>query len=172
MILLVFGEHLSRNTLLPALAPRVDGSSSVVAVKAFALLQAIDQKLCKALGCFNRSVSDFSAWKITSATLSPESAREGLKSAANQSMLQVEIQNRLAVPVLLPNLEVSLTDAEEAEVKLIQFEPQEWLPNTWQAAHPDFSKLGAPAGEIIQVELPIVLPPNAAGYRVHVLYPQ
>jgi ribosomal protein L11 methyltransferase len=172
LLLLVFGEHLSRNTLLPALAPRVDGSSPVVAVKAFALLQAIDQKLCQALGCFNRSVSDFSAWKITSATLSPESAREGLKTAANQSMLQVEIQNRLAVPVLLPNLEVSLTDAEEAEVKLIQFEPQEWLPNTWQAAHPDFSKLGAPAGEIIQVELPITLPPNAAGYRVHVLYPQ
>ncbi|WP_228385120.1 MULTISPECIES: DUF3426 domain-containing protein [Polynucleobacter] len=168
----MFGEHLSRNSLLPLLAPRVDGSSNSFSVGAFSVLQRIDEKLCSALGCFNRPVSDFAAWKITSATLSPENAREGLKNPANQSMLQVEIQNRLAIPILLPNLEVSLTDAEETELKLIQLTPKEWLPASWQESHPDFSKMGAPAGEIIQAELPIVLPANAAGYRVRVLYLQ
>ena len=171
LILLIFGEHLSRNTLIPALAPRIDGTSNPVAVRAFSLLQFVDQKLCSALGCFNRPVSDFSAWKITSATLSPENARDGLKSPTNQSILQIEIQNRLAIPVLFPNLEISLTDAEESELKTIQFTPKEWLPTSWQESHPDFLKNGAPAGEIIQSELPIALPTNAAGYRVHAIYP-
>ena len=139
-------------------------------MRAFSLLQYVDQKLCSALGCFNRPVSDFSAWKITAATLSPENARDGLKSPANQSILQIEIQNRLAIPVLFPNLEISLTDAEESELKSIQLTPKEWLPPSWQESHPDFLKNGAPAGEIIQSELPIALPANAAGYRVHAIY--
>ena len=171
LLLLVFGEHLSRNSLLPALAPRVDGTSHSISVSAFHVLQRIDAKLCSALGCLDRSVSDFSAWKITSAALATENAREGLKSGANQSLLQVEIQNRLAIAVLAPNLEISLTDAEESEIKSLQFTPKEWLPRAWQEAHPDFSKKGIPSGEMLQIDLPVSLPPNAAGYRVRVLYP-
>jgi ribosomal protein L11 methyltransferase len=171
LLLLIFGEHLSRNSLLPALAPRVDGTSHSISVSAFHALQRIDAKLCSALGCLDRSVSDFSAWKITSATLSPENAREGLKNPANQSVLQVEIQNRLAIAVLAPNLEISLTDAEESEIKSLQFSSQEWLPKAWQETHPDFLKKGIPSGEILQLEIPISLPPDAAGYRVRVLYP-
>jgi len=171
LLLLIFGEHLSRNSLLPALAPRVDGTSHSISVSAFHVLQRIDAKLCSALGCLDRSVSDFSAWKITSVTLSPENAREGLKNPANQSVLQVQIQNRLAIAVLAPNLEISLTDAEESEIKSLQFSSQEWLPKAWQETHPDFLKKGIPSGEILQLELPISLPPNAAGYRVRVLYP-
>ena len=172
LLLLVFGEHLSRNSLLPALAPRVDGTSSAIAVSTFSLLKRVDQKLCIALGCINRPVSDFAAWKITSATLSPENAREGLKNAPNQSVLEVEIQNRLAIAVLVPNLEISLTDAEESELKSIQLTPKEWLPSAWQASHPEFASKGAPSGELIYAQLPVTLPPNAAGYRVRVLYPQ
>jgi len=171
LLLIIFGEHLSRNSLLPSLATRVDGSSSAIASTAFSLLQKLDEQLCRALGCINRTVSDFSAWKITSVTLSPENAREGLKNASNQSTLQVEIQNRLAIPVLFPHLEISLTDAEEAEIKSIQFSPQEWLPSTWRDAYPDFLKRGAPSGEIFRSELPIALPQDAAGYRVRILYP-
>ncbi|WP_371818489.1 DUF3426 domain-containing protein [Polynucleobacter sp. JS-JIR-II-50] len=171
LLLLVFGEHLSRNSLLPALAPRIDGTSNSISVSAFHVLQRIDAKLCRALGCLNRTVSDFSAWKITSAALAPENAREGLKNPANQSLLQVEIQNRLAIAVLAPNLEISLTDAEETEIKSLQFTPQEWLPKVWQEKNPDFLKKGIPSGEILQLELPISLPLNAAGYRVRVLYP-
>ncbi len=171
LLLLVFGEHLSRNSLLPALAPRIDGTSNSISVSAFHFLQRIDAKLCRALGCLDRTVSDFSAWKITSAALAPENAREGLKNPANQSLLQVEIQNRLAIAVLAPNLEISLTDAEETEIKSLQFTPQEWLPKAWQESHPDFLKKGIPSGEMLQLELLISLPPNAAGYRVRVLYP-
>ena len=171
LLLLIFGEHLSRNALLPALAPRIDGTSNLISVRAFHLLQRIDEKLCRSLGCLDRVVSDFAAWKITSAALSPENAQEGLKNAANQSLLQVEIQNRRAIPVLAPNLEISLTDAEESEITVMQFTPQEWLPKAWQGSHPDFLKKGIPSGEILQPELLISLPPNAAGYRVRVLYP-
>ena len=171
LLLLVFGEHLSRNSLLPALAPRIDGTSNSISVSAFHVLQRIDAKLCRALGCLDRTVSDFSAWKITSAALAPENAREGLKNPANQSLLQVEIKNRLAIAVLAPNLEISLTDAEESEIKSLQFTPQEWLPKAWQESHPDFLKKGVPSGETLQLELLISLPPNAAGYRVRVLYP-
>jgi ribosomal protein L11 methyltransferase len=171
LLLLIFGEHLSRNSLLPALAPRIDGTSNSISVSAFHVLQHIDAKLCRALGCLDRTVSDFSAWKITSAALAPENAREGLKNPANQSLLQVEIQNRLAIAVLAPNLEISLTDAEESEIKSLQFTPQEWLPKAWQESHPDFLKKGIPSGEMLQLELLISLPLNAAGYRVRVLYP-
>ena len=170
-LLLVFSEHLSRNSLLPALAPRVDGTSNAFSVTAFSILQSIDEKICGALGCVNSLVSDFAAWKITSATLTPENAREGLKSDANQSILQVEIQNRLALAVLPPNLEITLTDAEESEIKSIRFTPKEWLPITWQESHLDFLRLGIASGELIQAQLPIPLPQNAAGYRVKVVYP-
>jgi len=172
VLLLIFGEHLSRNSLLPALAPRVDGTSHSIAVKAFSVFNRMDQKLCMALGCINRPVSDFAAWKITSATLSLENAREGLKNAPNQSVLEVDIQNRLAIAVLVPNLEISLTDAEESELKSIQLTPKEWLPSAWQASHPEFVSKGAPSGELIHAQLPVSLPANAAGYRVRVLYPQ
>jgi ribosomal protein L11 methyltransferase len=171
VLLLVFSEHLSRNSLLPALAPRVDGTSNTFSVTSFSILQSIDEKICGVVGCVNRPVSDFAARKITSATLSPENAREGLKSDANQSILQVEIQNRLALAVLPPNLEITLTDAEESEIKSIRFTPKEWLPIDWQESHLNFLRLGIASGELIQAQLPIPLPQNAAGYRVRVVYP-
>jgi ribosomal protein L11 methyltransferase len=172
LLILIFGEHLSRNSLLPALAPRVDGTSHSIAVKVFSVFNRIDQTICKALGCINRPVSDFAAWKITSATLLPENAREGLKNALNQSVLEVVIQNRLAIAVLVPNLENSLTDAEESELKSIRLTPKEWLPSAWQASHPEFVSKGAPSGDLIHAQVPLTLPPNAAGYRVRVIYPQ
>jgi ribosomal protein L11 methyltransferase len=171
LLLLVFGEHLSRNSLLPRLAPYIDGSSSTFSVRAFSALQVIDEKLCAALGCFNRPVSDFAAWKITSVTLSPENPREGLKNAVNQSLLQIEIQNRLAMTVLLPNLEIALTDAEESQIQSLQLTPKEWLPIALQESHPEFLRSGISSGQLIQTEIPILLPQNAAGYRVRVFYP-
>ena len=171
VLLLVFSEHLSRNSLLSALAPRVDGTSNSLSVTAYSILQAVDEKICRVLGCVNRPVSDFAAWKITSATLSPENAREGLKSGSNPSILQVEIQNRLALAVLPPNLEITLTDAEESEIKSIRLAPKEWLPIAWQESHPNFLRSGITPGELIQAQLPIPLPQNAAGYRVRVVYP-
>ena len=171
LLLLIFCEHLFRGYWLPALATPIDGSANPVAVNAFQTLLRIDEKLCSALGCMNRPVSDFSAWKITSASLAPENAGEGLKNAPNQSQLQVSVQNRLAIPVLLPNLEVTVTNAEETEIQSIQFTPQQWLPQEWQTSHPHFLKRGAAAGEAIATNLSLTLPPNAAGYRIRIFYP-
>ena len=172
VLLMIFAEHLSRNSLLPLLATRIDGTSNPVAVSAFSVLRQLDEKLCSALGCINRPVSDFSAWKISSVTLEPENAREALKSATNPSALHVELQNRLAIAVLFPHLEISLTDAEESEIKTIQFSPKEWLAISWQESHSRFLTQGAPSGEIFQSQLPVALPQNAAGYRVRIFYPQ
>jgi len=171
LLLVLFGEHLSRNSLLPTLATHVDGGSSAFATTTFSLLQKLDEQLCRVLGCVNRPVSDFSAWKITDVTLSTENPREGLKNALNRFTLQVDIQNRLVIPILFPNLEILLTDADELEVKKMQFTPQEWLPSSWQEPHPEFLKQGAPSGQIFRSELPISLPQNAAGYRVRIFYP-
>ena len=171
ILLIIFSEHLSRNSLLPLVATRIDGTSNAIAVKSFSFLQIVDGKLCRALGCFNRTVSDFSAWKITSVTLASENAREALKIPTNETLLQVELQNRLAIPVLLPNLEISLTDSEESEIKSIQFSPKEWLPIAWQELHPNFLRQGAPSGETFDPMLAISLPQNAVGYRVRIFYP-
>ena len=103
--------------------------------------------------------------------MSLENVREGLKNASNQSMLQVEIQNRLAIAVLPPNLEITLTDAEESEIQSIQLTPKEWLPAALQESHPEYLRVGIPSGDLIQAELPIALPQNTAGYRVRALYP-
>jgi len=172
LLLIAFSEHLSRHTLLPALAPRIDGTSSAIAVSAFSALKQVDEKLCRALGCINRPVSDFGAWKIISVTLALENSSEALKTPTNQSVLQVEIQNRVAIAILWPSLEISLTDADESELKSLQFSPKDWLPENWQSSHPDFLNSGAAAGEIIHANLPISLPNNTAGYRVRVFYPQ
>ena len=171
LVLIIFGEHLSRNFLLPQLATNTDGSSNPLAVKAFTVLLSADEKICQAAKCVNRPLSDFSAWKITSATLSPENAREGLKGGSNHSILQVELQNKLALPVLPPNLVLVITDAEENEIESMQFTPQEWLTYEWQESHPDFLQVGVRPGEALSINLPISLPQNAAGYRVSVIYP-
>jgi ribosomal protein L11 methyltransferase len=172
LVLLIFSEHLTRNVLLPKLATRIDGTSNPIAVTAFSFLQDIDQQICNALGCLNRPVSDFAAWRIVNVTLQAENATEALKIPAIESVLQVQIQNRLAISVLFPNLAIALTDAEENVIKTISFAPQEWLPTKWQDLHAPYLKQGAPAGEIFHAELTVQMPKNSAGYRVYVFYPQ
>ena len=171
LLLLFVGERLSRNVLLPMLATRIDGTSNSIAVSAFSVLQTIDTKLCSALGCTNRPVEDFSAWKITMASLSLENILKDPQNASNQSMLEVEIQNRLAIPVLFPYLEFSLTDADESVIETMRFTPDQWIPLSWQAAHPKFLAEGAPSGEIYRLQLPVMLPQAAAGYRIRIIYP-
>jgi ribosomal protein L11 methyltransferase len=100
-----------------------------------------------------------------------QTAQQGSKAPANPSLLEVEIQNRLLMPIALPHLELTLTDLEESPLQSITLSPQEWLPAAWQESHLRFALTGAPAGEIIRTSIPLQLPSNAAGYRVRVLYP-
>jgi ribosomal protein L11 methyltransferase len=171
LLTLFVGERLSRNILLPTLATHIDGSSHPIAVSAFSVLQTIDSKLCQALGCANRPVADFSAWKITEASLSLENISQDPQNASNQSVLQVTIQNRLALPVLFPHLALSVTDADETDIETMTFTPEQWIPTDWQTSHPKFLVEGAPSSETYRFELPVKLPQQAAGYRVYIIYP-
>ena len=168
--LLIFGEHLSRKSLLHALAPSVDASSSAFARQSFSILSNIDEKICQALGCINAPVRDFEAWKIASVAFDMENPQRGLAGSPNQSVLQIDLQNRLAIAVLWPNLELTFTDIDEADLNSIQFTPEQWLPNQWKDRRLSL-KQGAPAGEIVQTKLAVPLPENAAGYRVRIYYP-
>jgi len=171
VLVLLFSEHMFRQTLLPALAPYSDNNSNSFSQRAFSELQHVDRQLCNALGCTDRPVSDFSAWKITAASLALNNAQEGLKNPPKQSILQVDIQNRLTLPVLWPSLEVSLTDAEESVIQTITFTPDQWIPSQFQELHPNFLRTGASALESIHTELVITLANQVAGYRVRLFYP-
>ena len=171
VLVLLFSEHMFRQTLLPALAPYSDNNSNSFSQRAFSVLQHVDRQLCNALGCTDRPVSDFSAWKITAASLALNNAQEGLKNPSKQSILQVDIQNRLTLPVLWPSLEVSLTDAEESVIQTITFTPDQWIPSQFQELHPNFLRTGASALESIHTELVITLANQVAGYRVRLFYP-
>ena len=171
VLVLLFSEHMFRQTLLPALAPYSDNNSNSFSQRAFSVLQHVDRQLCNALGCTDRPVSDFSAWKITAASLALDNAQEGLKNPPKQSILQVDIQNRLTLPVLWPSLEVSLTDAEESVIQTITFTPDQWIPSQFQELHPNFLRTGASALESIHTELVITLANQVAGYRVRLFYP-
>jgi ribosomal protein L11 methyltransferase len=164
-------EHFARDRILPALAPRIDSAPSALHLHAFATLLRIDQTLCESFGCAEGAIRDFSAWKITLSALGMQTAQQGSKAPANPSLLEVEIQNRLLMPIALPHLELTLTDLEESPLQSITLTPQEWLPAAWQENHLRFALTGAPAGEIIRTSIPLQLPGNAAGYRVRVLYP-
>jgi len=171
VLVLLFSEHMFRQTLLPALAPYSDNNSNSFSQRAFSVLQHVDRQLCNALGCTDRPVSDFSAWKITAASLALDNAQEGLKNPPKQSILQVDIQNRLTLPVLWPSLEVSLTDAEESVIQTITFTPDQWIPSQFQELHPNFLRTGASPLESIHTELVITLANQVAGYRVRLFYP-
>ena len=171
VLVLLFSEHMFRQTLLPALAPYSDNNSNSFSQRAFSVLQHVDRQLCNALGCTDRPVSDFSAWKITAASLALNNAQEGLKNPSKQSILQVDMQNRLTLPVLWPSLEVSLTDAEESVIQTITFTPDQWIPSQFQELHPNFLRTGASALESIYTELVITLANQVAGYRVRLFYP-
>jgi ribosomal protein L11 methyltransferase len=170
-ILGLLALHIARDRLLPFAAPRVDHTASALHLKTFTALLRVDQWLCESFGCAEGAIRDFSAWKITSSALGMQTAQQASKAPANPSMLEVEIQNRLMMPITLPHLELILTDTDESTVQLILFSPEEWLPASWRESHTQFARSGAPGGESIRALIPLQLPANAAGYRVRLFYP-
>jgi len=167
----LFAMHVSRDRLLPYAAPRVDHTPSAFHLETFAALLRLDQILCESLSCTEGAIRDFSAWKITLSALGMQTAQQASKASANPSMLEVEIQNRLMMPIALPHLELTLTDTDESAVQLVVFSPKEWLPASWRESHAQFARDGAPGGESIRARIPLQLPSNAAGYRVRLFYP-
>jgi ribosomal protein L11 methyltransferase len=163
--------HFNRDRLLPFAAPRLDQTPSAFHLKTFSALLRVDQMLCESFGCVEGAIRDFSAWKIESSALGMQTAQQASKAPANPSVLEVEIQNRLMMPIALPHLELTLTDTDESAVQLILFTPEEWLPASWRESHTQFGRNGAPGGESIRALIPLQLPGKAAGYRVRLFYP-
>jgi ribosomal protein L11 methyltransferase len=170
-VLGLFTLHIARDRLLPFAAPRVDHTASALHLKTFTALLRVDQLLCESFGCTEGAIRDFSAWKITSSALGMQTAQQASKAPANPSVLEVEIQNRLMMPIALPHLELILTDTDESAVQLVSLSPEEWLPASWRESHTQFVRSGAPGGESIRALIPLQLPGNAAGYRVRLFYP-
>jgi ribosomal protein L11 methyltransferase len=150
----------------------MDSDAHSIRWSAFKTAQTINNFLCEWIPCDRKAVADFKAWRFLSANLGIEDAKK-LDSSfpSGQSLLQIELQNRLAVPVAIPGLELILTDADEKTIARILLSPDEWLPKTWQSSHPDFLLTGASAGEAFNLSIPLQIPPNAAGYRLRVAYP-
>jgi ribosomal protein L11 methyltransferase len=163
--------HFARDRLLPFAAPRVDHTSSALHLETFAVMLRADRILCESFGCIEAAIRDFSAWKINMSALGMQTAQQASKAPANPSLLEVEIQNRLMMPIALPHLELTLNDTDESAVQLIVFSPEEWLPASWRESHAQFANNGAPGGERIRALIPLQLPSNAAGYRVRLFYP-
>lgn len=162
-----------RMPMLHAIAPSMDSGANPIALVAFNTLQKIDQSLCQWLPCDRQAVANFRAWRFLSANLGMEDAKKadaGLPAV--QSILQIELQNRLAVPIAIPHLELTLSDADEKVIARIPLTPEEWLPSSWKSAHLGFLLTGAAPGELFSLSIPLQLPANAAGYRLRVAYPK
>jgi len=159
---------LWRISILHFLAPSLDKTPNPIALRSFELLQTVDRKICEVLPCDQRAVIDFTAWRFLLASLGMDDSKRGVEV---QSILQIELQNRLFVSVAIPHLELTLSDADEKTIARILMSPEEWLPKTWQSAHPGFLLTGAPPKELFNLSIPLQLPANAAGYRLRVAYP-
>jgi len=168
IISILVAMSLWRVPILHFLAPSLDKSPNPIALRSFELLQTVDRGICEVLPCDQRAVIDFTAWRFLLANLGMDDSKRGVEV---QSILQIELQNRLLVPVAIPHLELTLSDADEKTIARILMSPEEWLPKTWQSAHPSFLLTGAPPKELFNLSIPLQLPANAAGYRLRVAYP-
>jgi ribosomal protein L11 methyltransferase len=168
MIGFLVSMSLWRVPILHFFAPSLDKNPNLIALRSFELLQAVDRGICEVLPCDQRAVIDFTAWRFLLANLGMDDSKRGVEV---QSILQIELQNRLLVPVAIPHLELTLSDADEKTIARILMNPEEWLPKSWQSTHPGFLLTGAPPKELFNLSIPLQLPANAAGYRLRVAYP-
>lgn len=168
MIGFIVAMSLWRVSILHFFAPSLDKNPNPIALRSFELLQAVDRGICEVLPCDQKAVIDFTAWRFLLANLGMDDSKRGVEVL---SILQIELQNRLLIPVAIPHLELTLSDADEKTIARILMSPEEWLPKTWQSAHPSFLLTGAPPKELFNLSIPLQLPANAAGYRLRVAYP-
>lgn len=164
----VIAMSIWRIPLLHALAPSLERNPNPITLRVFEIVQIIDRGVCKALPCDHKAISDFKAWRFLLADLGMAESQTG---SVTQSILQIELQNRLLVPVAIPHLELTLSDTDEKTIARVLMSPEEWLPKDWQSAHPGFLLTGAAPKEIFSLTLPLQLPAHAAGYRLRVAYP-
>lgn len=118
-----------------------------------------DAWLCSQLPCSNQAVEDFSAFAIEYANLNIN---------PNQSpLLEVQIRNKLNIPVAWPSLELSITNPNDEVIAQTLISPAQWALDVPANA----LQSGVPANSEIASNLQLELPPEAAGYRLRLTYP-
>jgi predicted Zn finger-like uncharacterized protein len=117
-------------------------------------------QLCQLAGCSIRPLNDVGALAIDSSDLQADPAHRGLL------ILTATIRNRAAWPLAYPDLELTLTDAQDQVVVRRALGPAEYAGGT-----ADLAAGIAPNGEI-GVKLFIdASATNQAGYRLYLFYP-
>jgi predicted Zn finger-like uncharacterized protein len=117
-------------------------------------------QLCQFAGCSIRPLNDVSALSIDASDLQADPAHRGLL------ILTATIRNRAAWPLAYPDLELTLTDAQDQVVVRRALGPAEYAGGTV-----DLAAGMAPNSEI-GVKLFIdASATNQAGYRLYLFYP-
>ena len=117
-------------------------------------------QLCRFAGCSIRPLNDVSALSIDASDLQADPAHRGLL------ILTATIRNRAAWPLAFPDLELTLTDAQDQVVVRRALAPAEYAGGT-----ADLAGGIAPNSEI-GIKLFIdASATNQAGYRLYLFYP-
>lgn len=117
-------------------------------------------RLCQLAGCSIRPLNDVSALSIDASDLQADPAHRGLL------ILTATIRNRAAWPLAYPDVELTLTDAQDQVVVRRALAPAEYAGGTADLA------AGIAANSEIAIKLFIdASATNQAGYRLYLFYP-
>jgi len=161
IVVLLQGFYLSRQ----AIALQLSKSSPSIQASGLKIFQSMDNLLCQKLTCDDFPVREFSAWAIELANLkiNPPQAR----STQITGVLELQIRNKLNMPVVWPHLLLTVTDANNQVLAEKLLDPQDWLPAGQENI--DLKK-GSQGPEEISSNVYLNLPDASAGYRLRVLY--
>jgi ribosomal protein L11 methyltransferase len=161
IVVLLQGFYLSRQ----AIALQLSKSSPSIQASGLKIFQSMDNLLCQKLTCDDFPVREFSAWAIELANLkiNPPQAR----STQITGVLELQIRNKLNMPVVWPHLLLTVTDANDQVLAEKLLDPQDWLPAGQENI--DLKK-GSQGPEEISSNVYLNLPDASAGYRLRVLY--
>ena len=158
LLLLIQVSYLGRNAIKHLIAKSPESVQSSLQTT----FTHIDESICRYLPCQDIPVEDFSAWAIEFANLQI--------SHAEQSQLQLQIRNKLAVTVAWPSIELLVTNANDVVIAQQLITPNNWLPDDLGSS-PEKISQGALGKSEISSNINLTLPEESAGYRIRILYP-
>jgi predicted Zn finger-like uncharacterized protein len=118
------------------------------------------QALCDVLQCDIALLKEVERIKLESSDLQADPEH------ANTVILSAALRNLAPYPLAYPNLELTLTDANNQPLARRHFAPKEYLPKEAKLER------GMPSNEEVAIKLPLQLVElNAVGYKLFVYYP-
>jgi ribosomal protein L11 methyltransferase len=128
--------------------------------------------LCKQFSCQDIPLREFSAWAIELANLKINAGNNQNSNSQNTSnqtatgILELQIRNKLPLPITWPHVLLSITDANDAVISEKLLRPKDWLP----ADDSKITPAGSQALQEVSSNIFLSLPHQAAGFRVRLLY--